>query len=438
MIIKTKYGSVKGYKRDGCNVFLGIPFATPPVGKLAFKHPIPPKPWAGVLEANKGSTNPIQPPGYFAIGNNSQDCLYLNIFVPENAKYPLPVMVWIYGGGYSQGGAGSDEPNSDKLMYNLGQYASETGCIVVSFNYRLNLYGFLNLSFLGDEFDVNNGLYDQIMALRFVKDNISEFGGNPNNITLFGQSAGGACTLALMSMKEAEGLFHKTIVQSACIDHFFSEKESKSYAKKFLKFAGVKKAKELFSLESEKIYRASKEYSSWIMKKRDTRCAFSPVIDGFELTAKPKDLVKNSSLPMLIGNVKDEGSMFIPAVSDTALAIGLKLVRMNVKKGKGSLRERASESIKYHNFIKPQLEILNTYLGPAWRYEYHHVLPESKMGCYHGCELAVLFGSYTKKVTDEDSLRVRGVMRSIWGKFAKDGNPGWTEYRNSGEIFLIK
>lgn len=118
---------IRGFEKDGCCVYLGIPFAMAPVGEYAFRHPLPPEPWEGVLDATLGSSNPIQGKGGFYISNNSQDCLYLNVFVPEGVSAPRPVMVWIYGGAYSQGGAGAEEKDTRKLQYDLARFAKETG-----------------------------------------------------------------------------------------------------------------------------------------------------------------------------------------------------------------------------------------------------------------------------------------------------------------------
>ena len=183
MTISTKYGDLRGFEKDGCNVFRGIPFAAPPVGELAFRHPLPPSPWKGVLEATSGSCNPVQAEGGFYVGNHSLDCLYLNVFAPKGASGPLPVMVWIYGGAYSQGGTGAKEHGAKDVQYDLAGFAAKTNCVVVTFNYRLNLYGFIDLHSLDSSFDRNNGLFDQIMALKFVKENIEAFGGDPDNIS---------------------------------------------------------------------------------------------------------------------------------------------------------------------------------------------------------------------------------------------------------------
>ena len=424
MIVSTKYGDVRGFEKGGCSVFLGIPFAAPPVGDMAFKHPLPPSPWNGTLEATSGSCNPIQAKGGFYIGNNSQDCLYLNVFAPEGVTSPMPVMVWIYGGSYSQGGAGAEEKNGSRLQYDLSRFAKETGCVVVSFNYRLNLYGFLNLHFLDDSFGQNNGLYDQIIALRFVKESIAAFGGDPENVTLFGQSAGGSCILALMTMPEAEGLFQKSIVQSACIEHFFTEAEGEENTRAYLRYAGVKTAAELRDLGEERVCRANTKYSAWLLRRGDIRCAFSPVIDGKTLGDEPKAAVKSSKVPLLIGNTSQEGNLFLHSIPSIALPFVAKYIHLNVKKGSGSYKQRACDALTEHIYVRPQLEILNDYSGSAWRYVYDHFVPGNPMGCFHASELPVLFGLNMLGIDGtEDGVGV--TMRRIWGEFAKNTNPSW-------------
>ena len=424
MTVTTKYGDIRGLKKEGCNVYLGIPFAAPPVGELAFRHPVPPSPWKGVLEATSGSCNPIQAKGGFFIGNNSQDCLYLNVFAPEGVTTPMPVMVWIYGGSYSQGGAGAEEKNGSRLQYDLSRFVKETGCVVVSFNYRLNLYGFLNLRFLDDSFDQNNGLYDQIMALRFVKENIAAFGGDPENVTLFGQSAGGSCILALMTMPEAEGLFRKSIVQSACIEHFFTETESAENTRAYLRYAGVKTAAELRDLGEERICDANTKYSAWLLRRGDIRCAFSPVIDGETLRDEPKEEVKTSKIPLLIGNTSQEGNLFLHSIPSIALPVVARYIHLNVRRGSGRYKQRACDALTEHIYIRPQLEIMNEYAGSIWRYVYDHPSPGNPMGCFHASELPVLFGAIMLGIDGtEDGVGV--TMRTIWGRFAKEGDPGW-------------
>ncbi len=435
----TKYGTVEGFSRNGCTVYLGIPFAKPPVGELAFKHPLPPEPWEGVLKATKGSSNPIQGLGSYATGNDSPDCLYLNVFVPEGITSPCPVMVWIYGGSYEFGGAGAKSKGTSDIEYDLSGFAGKTGCIVVTFNYRINLYGFMNLSFLGPDFDVNNGLYDQIMALRFVKDNISAFGGDPGNVTLFGQSAGAACTLAQMCIKESQELFHKAIVQSACIEHFFTEAESLENAKAYMRLSGLESADSLKAMGIEELTSANRRFSKWLQKTGDIRCAFSPVIDGKTLTGQPKEVVKSSQKPLLIGNTLEEFNIFMVGIPTISFPFLSRRFKVKIRKGNGSYRQRVSETFGDHVFIRPQLEILDGYKGPAWRYEFRYTNPESTMGCFHACELSALFGlDIIVNHNADGSERVGNIMRASWGSFAKKGDPGWDKYTTGSEPFVIE
>ena len=283
---------VQGIVKDGCEEYLGIPFAAPPVGELAFKHPVPPEPWDGILKAVRGPISPVQGKGRSTIKVDGKDCLYLNVFRPQELPPDAPVMVWFYGGSYANGGCGRESNESDELVYDLARYARETKTVVVSFNYRLNLEGFLNLHFLDESFDSNNGLYDQMAALKFVRNNIHKFGGDADNITVFGQSAGSACIIALMGMPEAVPLFDKAILQSPCVDSFWSEKQSEHYTRKFLKFAGVDPAdlSKLKDLDIETIHLANKKLKQQALLEGESNCAFSPAIDGVTIKGRPADL----------------------------------------------------------------------------------------------------------------------------------------------------
>lgn len=436
--IKTQYGMVEGFAHGGCSVWYGIPFAKPPVGELAFKHPVPPEPWEGVLQARKGSCNPIQSEGDFSIGNNSMDCLYLNVFVPEEHDGPLPVMVWIFGGAWNQGGAGAMRKDSAELQYDMSLFARESGCAVVSINYRLNLYGFLNLHFLDARFDRNNGLYDQILALQWVHDNIAAFGGDPDNITLFGQSTGAASILALMEMEEAEGLFHKAIVQSACIEHFFHEEESRNHTREYMKFAGVSRPEKLAVMGEERVCNANERFAGRLMLKGDIRCAFSPIIDGVTLKEEPKTAVQRCKIPLLIGYVSQEANLFIRWLPKALLPLAPKVIGVKVERGSAPYETRLSDTLTRHIYIRPQEEILAGYSGPAWSYEYRYAYPGSTMGCYHTCELPVMFGiDLLGRADDPQSVRMGQKMRRIWGDFARSGDPGWEPYSVNGKTEIL-
>ncbi|XP_026480275.1 esterase FE4-like [Ctenocephalides felis] len=203
-------GTLKGKEQisEKGNVFhsySGIPYAKPPVGDLRFKPPQPAEPWSGVLDASKEGNSCRSVHFIKKIKVGAEDCLYLNVYVPKTSeKSLLPVMVWIHGGGFFMGSGNSD-------MYGP-EYLMDYGIVLVTFNYRLGVLGFLNLGI--EEAPGNVGLMDQVEALKWVKNNIASFGGDPNNVTIFGESAGGASVHYLMLSDLSKGLFHKAISQS--------------------------------------------------------------------------------------------------------------------------------------------------------------------------------------------------------------------------------
>ena len=188
-IVTTQYGKVKGTTENGVHKWKGIPYAKPPVGQWRFKAPEPPEVWEDVLDAT--AYGPICPQpsdllslSYTELPRQSEDCLYVNVFAPDTPSQNLPVMVWIHGGAFYLG-AGS-EP-----LYDGSKLAAQGEVIVVTLNYRLGPFGFLHLSSFDEAYSDNLGLLDQAAALKWVRENISAFGGDPDNVTVFGESAGG-------------------------------------------------------------------------------------------------------------------------------------------------------------------------------------------------------------------------------------------------------
>ena len=431
-MITTKYGKVSGIEKEGCDAYLGIPFAKPPVGELAFKHPVEPDPWDGVYEATKGSPNPIQPSGKFAYGNNDMDCLYLNVFVPKGAKGPLPVMVWIFGGAFTYGGVGAITKGSTELNYDLARFAKETNTVAVSINYRLGAYGFLNLNYLSPDFDRNNGLYDQIQGLKFVKENISAFGGDPDNVTLFGESAGAASVLALMSMDDAKGLFHKAIAQSPCADHFYTEEQAEEKTQFFLKIAGFDDVTQFHNLPPKSIAKMSNAFFNAVILKTEMRCPFEPTIDGVTLKVRPIDGAAASGIPLLIGNNKEEANLFVGRISTVFLSIASAFFSFGeAKEGEGT-KEHVSRAVSDSLFTESIHELLGKYTGKMWYYNYNHVVEGSELGCYHASEIPVLFGfeeSFDGCPIDRDDETGK-KMREAWAGFAWSTDPGWSEYKD--------
>jgi len=444
-IIETSYGKVSGIAKNGCLEFLGIPYAKAPVGDLAFRHPQDPEAWDGILKAEKGGRNSIQ--GYSSrhyISYTGQDCLYMNICVPEGAGEGLPVLVWIHGGSYATGGTGRISEKSDDMVYDLTRFAKETGTILVDFNYRLNLYGFMNLNCLSDRFEMNCGLYDQIKALEFVNKNIAAFGGDPANITLFGQSSGAACILALMTMPEAKHLFAKSIVQSACIDSFWSPEQSERLTRMYLRMLGISKKTPERIMEADriKVYRANRKIKIRVRAGGEVTCVFSPVIDGKTLKDYPAKAVVSSDKPMLIGTVMHEADLFTNGFPTLLLPYAPTLFKLDTKWGK-NLRRRLSDDLTHKVYKKPMMDIVSSYGGKVWIYEYRY-----EKWCRHADEVPVLFGSKTEPDREarspennalEPEAEGLGIeMRKVWAEFARNGNPGWGTYKDSREIHVFK
>ena len=442
--VTTQYGLVRGIVKDGCSEYLGIPFAAPPVGDLAFKHPVPPESWEGVLDVVRGPISPVQGKGRSTIAIDGKDCLYLNVFVPQDIEPNAPVMVWFYGGSYANGGCGRISEDSDELFYDLAKFAVDTNTVVVSFNYRLNLEGFLNLNFLDKKFDKSNGIFDQMAALKFVRNNIHRFGGDADNVTVFGQSAGAACIVALLGMPEAETLFDKAIIQSPCVDSFWSEKQSERLTYKYLKYIGVEPT-ELAALKDiniDCIHMANSDLKKLVLREGNSNCAFSPVIDGEVIKGRPADMAKASKKPILIGTCSQEGDAFICNIPTPALPLAAYWFKFKLRPGKGA-RRHMSDDFTATFYTNPSREIAREIKGPSWVYEYRYMTPDIEKrgaGCYHASELPVLFGKSTSyaNVDDPVSRRVGEKMREIWSRFAYTGEAPWQQFKENEEVFGIK
>lgn len=442
--VTTQYGLVRGIVKDGCEEYLGIPFALPPVGELAFKHPVPPESWEGVLDAVRAPVSPVQGKGRTSISAESKDCLYLNIFVPKGLEYGAPVMVWFYGGSYANGGCGKVSEDNEELYYDLAKFAIDSKTVVVSFNYRLNLEGFLNLNFLDKNFDKSNGLYDQMAALKFVRNNIHRFGGDADNVTVFGQSAGAACILALMGIPEAKLLFDKAILMSPCAKSFWTEQQSERLTRKYLSFLDVKE-NELNKLKDVPIWaihEANKKLREFVFREGNSNCAFSPVIDGEVIKGSPVELAKESKKPLLIGTCSQEGDAFICNIPTAALPLAAYWFDFKFHPGPGA-RRKMSDDFTATFYVNPSRDLARNIKGPSWVYEYVYMTPnieKSGAGCFHASDLPLMMGKSNDYVIIDDpvSRRVGEKIRELWGEFARNGKASWAPFKDDEYIQPIK
>ncbi len=309
---------------DGGTVhrFLGIPYAQPPSGKLRFRPPVAlpaalPARTSEVDATGYGPAAPQNPdtadPEEAPVAWSEDGCLNLNIWTPDTAGTARPVMVWIHGGAYLMGA------NSDG-MYDGARLAAAAGTVVVAINYRLGALGFLNLAhLLGDGFadSSNVGLLDQLQALRWVRDNIAGFGGDPHNVTLFGESAGAAAIGTLLGMPASEGLFRRAIMQSGTAERFRTPEASARVTADFLRLCGLdeESAGELRTLPVERLLAAQQQLEERIAAESyAVPLPFQPTVGTPSLPEPPLDAVRsgiNSGVDLLVGTNVNEGSFAV-------------------------------------------------------------------------------------------------------------------------------
>jgi para-nitrobenzyl esterase len=318
-VVSTSNGPVQGYREDILHVFKGLRYGAPPVGSLRFKPPQKPQPWTEVADAVQLGAPAIQngvKPGEATGGRSngdpaapgqpatSEDCLFINVWT-QGLTGARPVMVWLHGGGFSNGSGGA-------AMYDGGNLARRGDVVSVTVNHRLNVFGYLHLGELGgDASSGQAGMLDIVMVLEWVRDNIKAFGGDPANVTIFGESGGGAKVSMLQAMPPAHGLFHKAIVQSGPGLRAISTEAATKNAKALLDVLGVKPGdvSKLEALSAEDIQdAAAKVVPATPMQ------GFSPCIDGIAL---PRDPFHPDAPPIsaevavMIGTNKDEATLFL-------------------------------------------------------------------------------------------------------------------------------
>ncbi len=463
--IKVDGGLVAGKWRANAAVraYLGIPFAAPPLGNLRWKPPQPVVPWEGVKAADAFAPRCMQfgrPHGsvyfeYFGDQPTGEDCLYVNVWAPAvPAGHGLPVMVWIYGGGFQIGSAAN--PVFD------GTEIARRGVVLVSMNYRVGVFGFLAHPDLSAEspehVSGNYGLLDQIGALQWVKRNVGAFGGDPDNVTIFGQSAGAWSVIYLLSSPRARGLFHHAIAESGGIDRRYigladAEKAGSDFAQKL----GVHGITELRARSAQELL--------------ETRAAMLPTIDGLVLPDRTSTLFSEgheAPVPLLMGWNANEGRSLPQATT-------LATYQQSARQAYGDAVDRVLALYPAHDDAEAK-QASKTLFGdavlawgtwsvanqhvrngfPTYVYYFSHPQPlfpgqtfdeigsNETLGAFHSSEYPYIFGTLaalTRAWTDADR-ELSDRMRSYWVAYAATGNPNapglpnWPRYIGNDETIM--
>lgn len=421
-IVKTavRQGLLEGVRQNGFTVFKGVPYARPPVGELRFKAPQPPEKWDGVRQANNFSAKSAQtgqPPGSFydkEFYSNpefqvplSEDSLYLNIWTPaSDIAERLPVAFWIHGGAFL-GGFGSE------LEFD-GEAWCRRGVILVTINYRVNAFGFLAHPWLTAEnergISGNYGILDQIAALQWVYDNIAAFGGDPDRITIFGQSAGSMSVQTLVSTELTGKLIHGAILQSAGgydsgLNRDRTLAEAEVIGEKFIQACGVSSLAGLRALSTEDILAAAGAIVAEAFQSGGvTALPFTPTIDGCLLQAGYNDIIDGGAhkdIPYMIGSTQND-----IGVDPEKLAAG----------DKGRLhRGCVNWSLKNEALGR----------GPAFVYYFSRRLPGDDQGAFHSAELWYMFGTLDRcwRPWQPCDRELSDRMLDYWTNFVRQGDP---------------
>jgi para-nitrobenzyl esterase len=457
-VVETMAGPVVGRQLGALNVFKGIPYAAPPVGPLRFRPPQPLTAWAEPRDASRFGNGPMQPEdARFDLGAaRSEDCLYLNIWAPA-APGPHPVLFWIYGGANTTG-AGS-LPTYDGAKF------AEQGLVFISANYRLGSFGAVEWGGLIPELAGSgvNGLRDLIAALGWVRDNIAGFGGDPQQVTLMGESAGGKNICALAASPAARGLFGRVAIQSGSGQTVFgSIDEATPVARAILAAAGLDDPRELLSLPAEAVIAAQ------VAALKDWPQAFPirPTVDSEIMPQRPVDAANAGAtrrLRIIIGTTRDEwalfnppGLPFEPLASRQLGNLDLATMQDMERRYATALPEISAEDrrirmLTAEHFWMPSVRFAEAHAAAGGEgYMYRFDL-ESESGVFqgyapHAADLQFIFDLSPESFSlgiEIDKPELSRAVHRMWGDWARTGEaklagaPAWSPYRPEGRETLL-
>jgi para-nitrobenzyl esterase len=474
IIVETTCGKLEGLFEKDLYAFKGIPYAAPPVGDLRWLPPQPPVTWPGVRSAKtygpiapqEASVLPILPA---ALEPQSEDCLFLNVFTPGLDNRRRPVMVWIHGGAFSIG-SGS-EP-----MYTTGTIASNCDVVLVTINYRLGVLGFLNLNVVTNgriPSTGNEGLQDQVAALKWVKENIAAFGGDPDNVTVFGESAGAMSIGCLLNLPEARGLFHKAVLESPVGEMARPLDMSVAITEEFLRIVGLsaKDISPLRALAPEILLEAQQKTA---LKTEQGAAPVIPVADGVVMPLMPMDSLESGlgfRIPTLIGCNLDEDKFFslmnpsLFKIDDAGLRRtvskyvsgedGSRLIeayrKARIRRGEPTtpfdLFSAINTDVMFRKTAIRIAEAQCKYARAGYNYLFTWESPAAggKLGACHVLEIGFVFGNYVASFNgsgpEADALSAQ--MQDAWASFARTGNPScgssgeWPQYSNGRSTMVF-
>ncbi|MGY5955654.1 carboxylesterase/lipase family protein [Kosakonia sp. BK9b] len=438
-------GVISGTKLDGTRAWLGIPYAKPPTGDRRWQPPQDVEPWHGVKETRHYGDDCLQKPfegdaAPSGVGF-SEDCLTINVWRPDEESDHLPVMVWIYGGGYVNGG-------SSPAVYS-GQAFARQGIVFVSFNYRVGRFGFFaHPALAGESLRGNYGLMDQLAALRWVQQNIQAFGGDKNNVTLFGESAGGMSIHSLLTTPLSRGLFQKAIIESGSGRHNKTANQSwqqaEHYGVAFAAKNGIS-ATDASALASLRQLPAAKLVDGLNMATVPDGTYSGPMIDGKIIQEEPQQRYDRGDfiqVPLLVG-VNSWEIGFPPAVTtlDEALKPFPEEAASRAQQAFAGLTPQvaAMRIAQYKLMTEPARYVARVWAKnslPVWSYRFAYVADSMKNSwgeAPHASEIPYVFDTmaarFGQAVTPEDQ-RVADIMHRYWVNFAKTGNPNAADLPN--------
>ncbi|QSX32236.1 carboxylesterase family protein [Shewanella avicenniae] len=454
-IVQTQSGRIEGLRQGNVDSFLGIPYARPPVGELRWQRPLSAKPWRGVKKTTEFGPSCMQAPMEGFIREFSEDCLTMNIWRPNNARGPLPVMVWIHGGGFVMDSAATD-------VYH-GQEFANAGVILVSFDYRMGRLGFFAHSALeGNLFKGNYGLMDQIKALRWVQDNIMQFGGDPKNVTVFGESAGGMSVNILLTSRFGRDLFNRAIIQSGGGRDVMLGLEDWTTAKQqgenFAKSVGIEGSDEKALAQLRALPTDTLVGNLGLFNLPENATTYSgPMIDG-QVIEQPLTTAYETGafarMPLMVGATDaDIGFVYRKVETrDDALSIfGDHAAQANNVYPTYSPKALAAYIATQQAMIEPARYVAKAFAKnevPVWHFRFGYVASANQgkwPGAFHASDIPFVFNTitaaYGDKVSEQDQ-QVANTLLQYWVNFAKTGNPNssglpeWSNFDANKELML--